>query len=105
MSQANIITKNGTAASWTASNPVLLEAQQGYETDTGRSKYGDGSTVWNSLLYSDELAPSLLNQSSIAGLLDPTTIKPTFLFVTDTSKLAYSDGVNWRYFDDNSIIV
>lgn len=102
---ANITTKKGTAASWTVSNPVLLEAQQGYETDTGRSKYGDGSTVWVSLPYADEISPRFLNKSNIAGLPDPTVIQPAVLFVSDSGKPAYSDGVNWRYFDDNSIIV
>lgn len=43
--------RRGTAAEWTAANPVLLEAEPGYETDTDKVKYGDGSTAWNSLAY------------------------------------------------------
>lgn len=40
-----------TAADWTANNPVLLEGQVGYESDTSKYKLGDGSTAWNSLGY------------------------------------------------------
>jgi hypothetical protein len=44
--------KRGTAAAMTSNNPVLLAAEWGVETDTGKAKLGDGTTAWNSLLYS-----------------------------------------------------
>ena len=50
----NIITKHDTVSNWTSSDPVLLKGQQGYETDSGRSKYGDGSSVWSSLPYATQ---------------------------------------------------
>ena len=40
-----------TAANWTSVNPVLLNKQQGFETDTLQWKLGDGVTAWNSLPY------------------------------------------------------
>ena len=40
-----------TAAGWTSSNEVLLQGEIGLETDTGKFKFGDGSTAWNSLAY------------------------------------------------------
>lgn len=52
--------RRGTAAQWTANNPVLLEGQFGFETDTFtlsggkriyQAKFGDGVTAWNSLPY------------------------------------------------------
>jgi hypothetical protein len=43
--------RRGTAAAWTAANPVLLAAELGIETDTRRLKAGDGTTAWNSLSY------------------------------------------------------
>jgi hypothetical protein len=43
--------RHGTAASWTAANPVLLQGEAGVETDTGRVKYGDGTRTWNVLVY------------------------------------------------------
>ncbi len=43
--------RRDTAANWTANNPVLEAGQIGYETDTRRFKFGNGSTAWNSLSY------------------------------------------------------
>jgi hypothetical protein len=49
--------RNDTAANWTSSNPTLLAGEQGYETDTGKLKIGNGSTAWTSLAYAPTLAP------------------------------------------------
>lgn len=50
--------RRGTAAEWTAANPVLLDGEPGYETDTRKVKWGDGATAWNALLYEyDATAP------------------------------------------------
>jgi hypothetical protein len=46
-----IQTRRGTAAQWTSANPTLAAGEWGYETDTGKVKIGNGSTVWNSLGY------------------------------------------------------
>ena len=43
--------KRDTAANWTSNDPVLLEGEFGYETDTGKLKIGDGTTAWTSLSY------------------------------------------------------
>jgi hypothetical protein len=43
--------RRGTAATWTSTDPTLSAGEWGYETDTGRAKVGDGSTVWTSLKY------------------------------------------------------
>ena len=43
--------RRGTAAQWTAANPVLLIGELGFETDTNLIKAGDGSTAWTSLTY------------------------------------------------------
>ena len=43
--------RRGTAAQWTATNPVLAEGEFGAETDTRKFKIGNGSTAWNSLQY------------------------------------------------------
>jgi hypothetical protein len=43
--------REGTAANWTTANPVLGAGEPGYETDTGRIKVGDGTTIWNNLKY------------------------------------------------------
>ncbi len=43
--------RRGTAAQWTAANPVLAAGEFGVETDTNKAKIGNGSTAWNSLSY------------------------------------------------------
>jgi len=43
--------RHDTAANWTTANPILKDSEPGRETDTGRLKYGDGVTAWNSLPY------------------------------------------------------
>ena len=43
--------RRDTAANWTAANPVLEDGQLGFETDTRKSKLGNGVTAWNSLSY------------------------------------------------------
>ena len=43
--------RRGTAAQWTAANPVLAAGEMGVETDTTLFKIGNGSTAWTSLSY------------------------------------------------------
>lgn len=43
--------RNDTAANWTSANPVLGQGELGVETDTGKMKCGNGTTVWTSLSY------------------------------------------------------
>src|ERR1700733_10406706 len=43
--------RRDTAANWTAADPVLNQGELGVETDTSKSKLGDGATAWNSLGY------------------------------------------------------
>jgi hypothetical protein len=43
--------RRGTASQWTSTNPTLASGEWGFETDTGKAKIGNGSTVWSSLSY------------------------------------------------------
>jgi hypothetical protein len=43
--------RRGTASEWVTSNPALSAGEFGFETDTGKFKIGDGTTLWNSLSY------------------------------------------------------
>jgi hypothetical protein len=43
--------RRDTAIKWAVNNPVLLQAEIGYETDTTLLKIGDGTTNWNDLSY------------------------------------------------------
>lgn len=43
--------RRGTAAQWTSANPILAAGEAGYETDTAKIKYGNGTDAWNVLPY------------------------------------------------------
>jgi hypothetical protein len=43
--------RRGTASQWTSANPTLSSGEWGFETDTGKTKIGNGSTAWTSLAY------------------------------------------------------
>lgn len=55
--------RQGTAALFTSTNPVLQSGEVGYETDTGKRKIGDGVTAWNALPY--EGADAGVTQSDV----------------------------------------
>ena len=49
---ADIIqTRRDTFTNWNATDPILANGEQGYETDTQRTKFGDGVSVWTALPY------------------------------------------------------
>jgi len=52
------------ASNWTSVNPVLAIGEMGYETDTLRHKFGNGTDAWNDLQYANPLeeAPDDGNQ-------------------------------------------
>lgn len=64
--------RRGTAAEWTAANPILALGEPGVETDTGKQKFGDGVTAWNSRPYAskgdkgDQGAPGVADDASVA---------------------------------------
>lgn len=53
--------RRGAAASWSSSE-VLYAGEVGFETDTGKFKIGDGTTVWSSLGYAAVLPSDLTEQ-------------------------------------------
>jgi Major tropism determinant N-terminal domain len=44
--------RRDTASNWSTVNPTLADGEPGLEFDTGKIKYGDGSTAWLDLSYS-----------------------------------------------------
>jgi len=59
--------KRDTATNWTSNNPTLSAGEIGVETDTGKFKFGDGSTAWSSLNYFEPEAPSGPSQGAVQG--------------------------------------
>jgi hypothetical protein len=43
--------RRDTLANWLAVNPVLSQGEPAYETDTGRSKIGDGIQAYSAVPY------------------------------------------------------
>lgn len=72
--KTKIILRNGTAAQWTAKNPLLLAGEAGIESDTSRVKYGDGVTHWNELEYAAGSKPTTATAwGEITGTLSAQT--------------------------------
>ena len=58
--------RRGTASEWSSTDPTLGAGEWGYETDTGRAKVGDGTTVWTSLKYATLRYNDLITGSGVA---------------------------------------
>lgn len=83
----NIQTRGGLASLWTSVNPILLDRELGIETDTGKTKIGDGVLAWNSLPYrfvGPSGVPGASGASGVAG--SGVSISGTgYLHVTSSS--------------------
>lgn len=65
--------RRGTSEEWSSINPVLLEGEQGLETDSNKIKIGNGNLSWNDLPYlSTYTSSSAVFSSSVSwtGILD-----------------------------------
>lgn len=77
----------GTAAQWTAKNPVLPEGELGVETDTLYVKVGDGIAPWNNLPYIHDHAGG---GTSGGGSLTLSTTQTSQAFTTTLVGGVYS---------------
>ena len=70
--------RRDTAANWTANGTVVLASgEPGYETDTGKIKYGNGTTTWANLSYSTLSYNSLTDKPTLfSGSYNDLTNKP-----------------------------
>jgi len=59
--------RRDTAANWTASNPVLAAGEPAIETDTGKTKTGDGIRNWSALPYGIESGLSSANTGAVGS--------------------------------------
>jgi len=72
---ATIQLRRGTAAQWTASNPVLAAGEPAFESDTGKFKIGNGSSAWTALAYaggSNEFDTSIIFEGSSVDAFETT---------------------------------
>jgi hypothetical protein len=77
--------RRGTAAQWTSTNPTLASGEQGYETDTGKMKIGNGSTAWNSLAYAITGAVGTVTSITAGTGLSGGTITGTGTIAIDST--------------------
>lgn len=82
--------RRGTAALWTSTNPTLADGMIGYETDTGKFKFGDGVTAWTSLSYRG-------GASTLATLTDVT------ITAAATGDILRHNGSAWVDVDGTTI--
>jgi hypothetical protein len=75
--QTVIKLRRGTASQWTTANPVLAAGEIGLETDTLRTKYGNGSSTWTALSYSVADASGTSSVDWSAVLNKPSTFTPS----------------------------
>lgn len=75
--QTVIKLRRGTASQWTTANPVLAAGEIGLETNTNRTKYGDGTTAWSALPYSVADASGTSSVDWSAVLNKPSTFAPS----------------------------
>jgi hypothetical protein len=75
--QTIIKLRRGTASQWSTANPVLSAGEIGLETNTNRTKYGDGTTAWNALPYSVADASGTSSVDWSAVLNKPSTFTPS----------------------------
>jgi hypothetical protein len=73
--------RRGLAADWTLRNEILRQAEPGFEIDTGKIKYGDGTTPWNTLPYAT-------GDVQLSDLLDVSLVDP----LQNNQSLVYNDG-------------
>ena len=77
--------RRGTAAQWTAANPILAAGEIGFETDTSKFKMGNGSSTWSALTY-------FANAAELAAIIDGA---PALLNTLDELALALGDDPNF----------
>jgi hypothetical protein len=70
--------RRGTASEWTTVNPTLSSGELGYETNTGKFKIGNGSSLWSALDY-------FLDSSDLSGYLTTSSASTTYLTQSSAS--------------------
>ena len=96
MSTVRIQVRRGVAADWTSVNPILAAGEMGYETDTNKFKFGNGTGAWSTLSYgaSDtpgvtEIAQDAINSALAVG----TGLTKTYNDGANTITVAIDDTV------------
>lgn len=88
--------RHDTAANWTSVNPILALGERGVETDTGKEKSGDGSTVWASLPYfggtGTVTTASVVSANGFSGTVANATTTPAITLTTSITGILKGNG-------------
>lgn len=102
MEGAVIQVRRNTSAQWADLNPILRAGQEGFESDTGRRKMGDGVSRWLELEY-------FLPESDIRALISSTPSGGgvsqedlTAHIDSDTPHPVYDDGPSFLLLYENA---
>ena len=104
MSTVRIQVRRGLAADWSSVDPVLAAGEMGYETDTNKFKFGNGTGAWSTLAYGASDTPGVteIAQDAInAALAVGTGLTKTYNDGANTITVAIDDTVwaNRTYVD------
>lgn len=66
MLKARVRLKTDTSEAWRNNNPILLNGEEGYESDTNLSKIGDGVRHWLELDYKNSGASAVASTANYA---------------------------------------
>ena len=71
---ARISFRKGTTAEWSASDPILMEAEPSVDTTVNKFKIGDGESRWSQLSYIQNMA-STSQEWANTGTIFPNGIQ------------------------------
>lgn len=104
----NIQIRTDSSTNFNLANISLFKGEMAHESDTGRNKLGDGSLLYQSLGYMDQIGPRFLKPYTVAQAeAIATTSLSGMVWVSDETggaQPAYSDGTNFRRFSNGAII-
>ena len=95
MSTVRIQIRRGVASDWSSVNPILAAGEMGYETDTNKFKFGNGTGTWSTLSYatSDSAGVTEIAQDAIdAALVVGTGLTKTYNDGANTVTVAIDDA-------------
>ena len=82
--------RRDTEANWGTNNPTLSQGEMGLETDTGKFKVGDGTTLWSSLAYSSgDQGVGIDSISRTTGNGTPGTVDTYTIYFSDSSSTTF----------------